>query len=108
MGFVVAEVSPYEVDLEWDDLTEPDEMGEVVELLGRATAKVHCSSDEDSDHDLVDFQVEDAVTTSLASRRRAFADHLVQFATDYAAQVREDHAIFVEEFRAGRIGVAAT
>ncbi|WP_030484302.1 DUF2252 domain-containing protein [Nocardioides aequoreus] len=108
VGYVVAEVSPYEVDLDWDDLTEPSQMAQVVDLLGRATAKVHCSSDEDSDQDLVDFQVEEAVVASLKGRRRAFADHLVGFATDYAAQVREDHATFVEEFRAGRIGVAAT
>lgn len=108
VGYVVAEVSPYEVDLDWDDLTEPSQMAQVVELLGRATAKVHCASDEDSDQDLVDFQVEEAVVASLQGRRRAFADHLVDFATEYAAQVRADHATFVEEFRAGRIGVAAT
>lgn len=108
VGFVVAEVSPYEVDLAWDDLTEPDDIAAVVDLLGRATAKVHCAADEDSDQDLVDFQVEDAVVASLQGRRRAFADHLVEFATTYAATVRADHALFVDAFRAGRIGVAAT
>jgi uncharacterized protein (DUF2252 family) len=38
VGYVVSEVSPYEVDLDWSDLTEPDEIAEVVDLLGRATA----------------------------------------------------------------------
>ena len=42
VGFVVAELSPYEVDLEWDELTEPEEMAPVLRQLGRATAKMHC------------------------------------------------------------------
>ncbi len=108
VGYVVAEVSPYEVDLDWDDITEPDDMAAVVDLLGRATAKVHCASDEDSDQDLVDFQVEAAIAASLEGRRRAFADHVASFAVRYAETVRRDHALFVDAFRAGRIGVAAT
>ena len=61
VGYVVSEVSPYDVDLDWENITEPDDMAAVVDLLGRATAKVHCASDEDSDQDLVDFQVEQAI-----------------------------------------------
>ena len=108
VGYVVAEVSPYEVDLAWENITEPDEMAAVINLLGRATAKVHCASDEDSDQDLVDFQVEEAVVASLKGRRRDFTDHVVDFALRYAERVRRDHALFVEAFRSGKIGVAAT
>ena len=71
-GYVVSEVSPYEVDLDWENITEPDEMAAVVDLLGRATAKVHCACDEDSDQDLVEFQVEAAIVASLKGRRRDF------------------------------------
>jgi uncharacterized protein (DUF2252 family) len=108
VGYVVSEVSPYEVDLDWENITEPDDMAAVVDLLGRATAKVHCASDEDSDQDLVAFQVEEAVTASLKSRRRAFTDHVVDFGLSYAGTVRRDHALFVDAFRRGLIGVAAT
>jgi uncharacterized protein (DUF2252 family) len=108
VGYVVAEVSPYEVDLEWGDLTEPGEIAEVVEQLGRATAKIHCASDEDSTQDLVDFQVEEAIATVLEGRRRAFTDHLVEFALSYAARTRDDHALFVDAFREGTIGISAT
>src|SRR4029079_7995584 len=72
VGYVVSEVSPYEVDLDWENITEPEDMAAVVDLLGRATAKIHCASDEDSDQDLVSFQVETAIADSLAGRRRAF------------------------------------
>ena len=108
-GYMVSEVSPYEVDLEWDGLIEPDDIAAVVDLLGRATAKVHCASDEDSDQTLVDFQVEDAVAASVESRRRELVSWVTDFGVGYAEQVREDHALFVEAFRGGRIGgVSAT
>ncbi len=69
-GFVVAELSPYEADLDWTELTEPDELTEVIEQLGRAVAKVHCVGDADSDQDLVKFQTEDAIVEVIARPRR--------------------------------------
>jgi uncharacterized protein (DUF2252 family) len=108
VGFVVSEVSPYEVDLDWSELTHPYEIDQVVGLLGRATAKVHCASDEDSDQDLVDFQVEEAIATSLEGRGDELVTWVSDYAVSYAEQVRTDHALFVEAFRAGRVGIAAT
>lgn len=108
VGYVVSEVSPYEVDLDWSDITEPDNIASVVDLLGRATAKIHCASDEDSEQDLVDFQVEEAIADSLEGRRRDFMRWVTDFGIDYALRVREDHALFVDAFREGRVGVSAT
>ena len=34
VGYVVAEVSPYEADLDWSEISEPEEIEPVVELLG--------------------------------------------------------------------------
>jgi uncharacterized protein (DUF2252 family) len=108
VGYVVSEVSPYEVDLDWSGLTEPGEIEEVVALLGRATAKIHCASDEDSDEDLVEGQVEDVITEAVRGREDELVDWVTRFGASYAAQVREDHACFVQAFRDGRIGVTAT
>ena len=108
VGFVVSEISPYEVDLDWSGLTEPDDIRAVVDLLGRATAKIHCASDEDSEQDLVDFQVEDAIAESLQRRRREFTSWLTDWAMAYGERVREDHDHFVAAFREGHIGVSAT
>ncbi len=107
-GYVVSELSPYEIDLDWGELNEPDEMAAVVEQLGRATAKVHCASDEDSDQSLVDYQVEEAVAASLEGRREEFVEAVTGFALEYAGAVRRDHALFVEAFRSGRIGIEST
>ncbi|WP_395691951.1 DUF2252 domain-containing protein [Nocardioides sp.] len=108
VGYVVSELSPYEVDLDWSELTEPDQIASVVDPLGRATAKIHCASDEDSDQDLVDFQVEDAIAECVHRRRKELVAWVTDFAMTYAEQVRTDHALFVEAFRGGRIGVSAT
>ena len=81
----------------------------MVDYLGRATAKVHCAADSDADHSLVPFQTEEAVTHVVAGREEEFVAWVVAFAHDYAAQVRVDHALFVDAFRGGRIpGVAAS
>jgi uncharacterized protein (DUF2252 family) len=109
VGYVVAEVSPYEFDLDWGEVNEPDEMATVVRDLGRATAKVHCASDEDSEQDLVDFQTESAICAVVQGRRKEFVADLTGWAVDYAVRVRKDHALFVDAFREGRIGgVSAT
>jgi uncharacterized protein (DUF2252 family) len=108
-GFVVAELSPYESDLDWSELTEPDELAEVIEQLGRAVAKVHCVGDADSDQELVGFQTEDAIDELIDGRDDEFIGDIVKFGLDYAKTVREDHRHFVEGFREGRIrGVSST
>ncbi|WP_151083184.1 DUF2252 domain-containing protein [Nocardioides cynanchi] len=107
-GYVVSEISPYEVDLDWGGINEPEEIAEVVDQLGRATAKIHCASDEDSEQDLVDFQVEQAIADCLDGRRKEFTEHVVAFALEYAVRVRQDHALFVDAFREARIGISAT
>lgn len=104
VGYVVDEVSPYELDLSWSDLHEPRDMESVVADLGRATAKIHCVSDADSDHTVVDFQTEDAIAEVLAGREDEFVQELVDFGITYSERVRADHALFVDAFREGRIG----
>jgi uncharacterized protein (DUF2252 family) len=109
VGFVVSELSPYESDLDWSELTEPVELAEVVEQLGRAVAKAHCVSDADSEQTLVDFQTEDAIVTVIGDHQEDFVADLVAFGLSYAATVRDDHRHFVDAFREGRIpGVTAS
>lgn len=103
VGFVVSEISPYEADLDWTELTEPDELTEVVTQLGQAVAKVHCVSDSDSDQTLVGFQTEEAIVAAIGDDEDEFVADIVAFGLEYAAVAREDHRHFVEAFREGRI-----
>jgi uncharacterized protein (DUF2252 family) len=108
VGQVIKELSPYEADLDWDAVTELDEMVPLVADLGRATAKVHCVSDEGSEHPLVDVNVEAKITDVIGGREDAFAADLATFGAEYGALTREDHRRFVDAFRNGMIaGVEA-
>ncbi|KUI45305.1 hypothetical protein AU197_13905 [Mycobacterium sp. IS-1590] len=109
VGFVVSEISPYAADLDWSELTEPDELAEVIEQLGRAVAKVHCVGDADSDQRVVEFQTEEAIDSVIGDHVEEFSADLVTFGLEYAGIVRDDHRHFVEAFREGRIpGVTST
>jgi uncharacterized protein (DUF2252 family) len=104
VGFVVQEYSPYEADLDWSALAEVDEMSEVLEQLGRATAKVHCVSDvDDESTPLVDFQTEDAIVAVVGGDGEELVAEVVHFGLEYGARARADHALFVDAFRGGQI-----
>jgi uncharacterized protein (DUF2252 family) len=103
VSYVVSELSPYKRDLSWEDLTEPEQMAPVLEALGQATAKIHCSTDEDSDHDLVPFRTETAILAAVERSRSGFIEDIVEFGESYANTVRQDHALFVDAFREGLI-----
>ena len=102
-GFVVSELSPYVEDLDWSDLTEPEQMLPVLDYLGRATAKVHCVADKDSDPNIVDFQTEDEIVEALSGKEDEFVKEMVEFGTRYSERAREDHSLFVDAFRNGQI-----
>jgi len=103
-GQLVAEVSPYAVDLDWGDIDEADEIAAVVADLGRATATMHAAADDESGHsELVPFSTERAIDAAIAGDEDGFGDLLVDFAHEYGARARRDHQIFVDLFRNGRI-----
>lgn len=103
VGFVVSEVSPYEADLDWDELSEPDELSLLVPQLGRATAKIHCVADQESDQDLVTVNVEDAIGRRVGGDVEALVADLTRFAHEYAVRSRRDHQLFVDAFRGGAL-----
>ncbi len=99
-GQVVQELSPYEADLDWDHVSEPDEILPLLRYLGQATAKIHCVSDAGSSEELVDFETEEAISAVLDED---FASELAEFGAEYGERVREDHRLFVDAFRNGEI-----
>jgi uncharacterized protein (DUF2252 family) len=103
VGQLVAEVSPYAADLDWADVNEPDELAGVVGDLGRAVARMHSVADDESSHDLVDFSTEEAIVAVVDRDESDFVPHLVEFAHAYGVRARQDHQIFVDLFRNGRL-----
>ncbi|MEV4976076.1 DUF2252 domain-containing protein [Streptomyces scopuliridis] len=103
-GQLVAEVSPYAVDLDWSDLDDPEEIAAVVADLGRATATMHAAADNESGHSLVPFSTERSIDAAIMADEEGFGALLVDFAHAYGARARADHQIFVDLFRNGRLG----
>ncbi|MFF2039274.1 DUF2252 domain-containing protein [Kitasatospora sp. NPDC058170] len=103
-GQLVAEVSPYAADLDWTDLNELPELLAVTDYLGRATATMHAAADESSSgHTLVPFSTEHAIDAAIARDEAGFTAMLVDFAHAYGARARQDHQLFVDLYRNGRI-----
>ncbi|QGV81102.1 DUF2252 domain-containing protein [Streptomyces ficellus] len=102
-GQLVAEVSPYAVDLDWSDIDDLEEIAATVADLGRATATMHAAADDESGHSLVPFSTERAIDAAIAADEEGFGELLVDFAHAYGARARADHQIFVDLFRNGRI-----
>ena len=108
VGQLVKEVSPYEADVDWDHVADLEDMLALLVYLGQATAKVHCVSDAGSEQTLVEFQTEQAIMAAVEGQEEAFASDLVEFGRSYGEQARDDHRLFVDAFRNGRIpGVSA-
>jgi uncharacterized protein (DUF2252 family) len=103
VGFVVSELSPYVEDLDWSDLTEPEQISPVLEYLGKATAKVHCVADRDSDPDIVGFQTEDVIIEEVDGNVEEFVEEMANFGARYSEIARNDHRLFVDAFRNGQI-----
>lgn len=103
VGFVVSELSPYVEDLDWSEFTEPEEMAPMLDYLGRATAKVHCVADKDSDPEIVGFQTEDEIVRVVGAHEAEFVKEMVEFGMGYSEVARDDHRLFVDAFRNGQI-----
>lgn len=103
VGQVVAEVSPYAVDLDWDAIDQLEDAYEVAGYLGRAAAKIHCVADAESGETLVTACADQAIGAAIVARRDAFVSEMVGFAESYSCQVRDDHRLFVDLFRNHRL-----
>ncbi|MET7805749.1 DUF2252 domain-containing protein [Micromonospora chersina] len=103
VGQLVAEVSPYAADLDWADVNEPEELAGVLTDLGRAVARMHSVADDESSHDLVDYSTEESIVGVVDADAEGFVDYLIDFAHTYGIRAREDHQLFVDLFRNGRL-----
>jgi uncharacterized protein (DUF2252 family) len=99
VGQLVAEVSPYTADLEWDDINDIDDIIQVLGYLGQAVAKIHCVSDVDSDQTLVPFSTDQAIHAALQGKEDAFVQAMIDFGQSYGDVVRDDYRLFIDAFR---------
>jgi uncharacterized protein (DUF2252 family) len=102
-GYMVTEVSPFANDIEWSDINDPEEILAVVADLGQAVAIMHKAADKEGGESLVPFPIDRAIDEAIGSDEAKFERFLTEFAFEYSDRVREDHRMFVDAFRNGRI-----
>jgi uncharacterized protein (DUF2252 family) len=102
-GYMVTEVSPFANDIEWSDINDPEEIMAVVADLGQAVAIMHKAADKEGAESLVPFPIDQAIDEAIGSDEAKFGNFLTEFAFEYSDRVREDHRLFVDAFRNGRI-----
>lgn len=99
VGYLVAEVSPYSADLEWEDINEMEDILHLLDYLGKAVAKIHCVSDTDSDQKLVPFSTDEAIHGVISGREDEFARFMIDFGHEYGQGVLSDYRLFIDAFR---------
>lgn len=99
VGYLVAEVSPYSADLEWEDINEMEDILHLLDYLGKAVAKIHCVSDTDSDQTLVPFSTDEAIHGVISGREDEFARYMIDFGHEYGQGVLADYRLFIDAFR---------
>ena len=109
VGYVVSEISPYEVDLDWSGPHRARRHRRRRRTCSagpppRSTAPPTRTASRTSSTSRSRRRSRRAWTGAARSSRAGSTD----FGMSYADQVRDDHALFVHAFREGRIGVSAT
>lgn len=102
-GYMVSEVSPFAVDMEWEEVNDPEQIEAVVKNLGQAVAIMHAAADDESEESLVPFSTEKAIDEAIGGNGASFENFLADFAHEYSARARKDHQLFIDAFRNGQI-----
>lgn len=102
-GYMVTEVSPFAIDMEWSEINDPKGIEAVVHDLGQAVAIMHAAADDESEESLVPFSTEKAIDEAIGDDTEGFVRFLQDFAHKYSDRARKDHQLFIDAFRNGRI-----
>lgn len=99
--YFVREKSPYEADFDYTRLTSYGAFSTAVQYMGKVVAKNHALSDKDYDATLKPYSIDKEIDDVLTGNKSEFKDELVQFAVDYAAQVKLDFQSFMSAYASG-------
>lgn len=94
--FYVRERSPYKKRLKPEELSDIEDMTQVLEVMGSLTAKMHARADADVDKGLLPYHSEKEIAQAMGPDPDAFARYIAHWAYGYAGQVEKDFAMFTE------------
>ncbi|CAF1278968.1 unnamed protein product [Adineta steineri] len=110
---MVDAVTAHSIDLDWSDINDLNDILEVVQYLGKATAKIHCIADSDCVNtpkdieclpfSLIPKNIEKTICDAIAGQENEFIQDMIEFGMIYGELVRRDHYLFFEAFRNNQI-----
>jgi len=92
--YSVRELSPRKDTLDTASLTEITEFLAVAAIWGKVLAAAHARADKDFDSALVAYSIDKQIAKVTSDHVQDFLNHTIDVATQYAAQVQVDYAIF--------------
>jgi uncharacterized protein (DUF2252 family) len=98
-NFYACELSPYEENVNLDEIHSSKEFLSVLSQMGQATAKIHAISDRDADASLVPYSADKEISGVIAGREEQFLNEVCDFALSYAKTVEDDYKVFLEALR---------
>ncbi|UJR10400.1 hypothetical protein I4U23_014603 [Adineta vaga] len=106
---MVDSITAHSLDLDWTNINDLNDVLEVVQFLGLATAKIHCVADSDCvdtpkdiaclPFAIIPREIEKTIQAALQGQVDEFMNDMVEFGMIYGELVRRDHHLFFEAFR---------
>lgn len=94
--FYIRERSPYKKKLKLDSIGSPEELSDVLDVMGRITAKMHARADADVEQGLLTYHSEKEIEKAMGDSSSDFCRTLSDWAMSYSHQVGDDYRLFVE------------
>lgn len=94
VAYFLHEKSPYQQDFDTTALSSAGKLNTAATYLGVALASAHALSDQDYDATIVSYSIDKQVADAVSSKS-GFKQEIINFAYDYATQVKLDWQAFV-------------
>ncbi|WP_438445845.1 DUF2252 domain-containing protein [Gorillibacterium sp. sgz5001074] len=92
--FYVRERSPYKKKLKLENVEDREELSDVLEVMGRITAKMHARADADVEKGILPYHSEKEIEKAMGDSCGDFCRTLSDWALSYSHQVEEDYRLF--------------
>jgi len=101
LAFTILERSPYQEDFDYLLLTSYSKFNDAVKYMGAIVAKNHASADKDYNASLILYSMDKEINDVINSDASGLKTETLNFALNYAAQVKQDYVDFVSAQKSG-------
>jgi uncharacterized protein (DUF2252 family) len=94
--FYIRERSPFKKKLKAESIDDFGELKDIVEVMGRITAKLHARADADVEQGILSYHSEKEIEKAMGEDCGDFCRSLSNWALSYAGQVEDDFRLFTD------------